>query len=401
MKSFKGFDDWIAIFKGGNQIDSNGHEHDGDDLISKALKTFDLQEHEPPICVGHPSDNAPAFGWVRDLKRKGDILYAKIKSVVPEFEDAVKQGLYKKRSASFYPDGRLRHVGFLGAVPPAVKGLAGIKFEDQTEAVNFDFYDPGLSTVATILRSIRDWLIDSEGKEKADEIIPDWDVNYIKELANEPDKSDAGIVPAFSQYAEAVDMKETMLKMLASLGFKTDRIPEDALPDVPGTKGGSFSEADIKAAGEAAVEAEREKVAAEFAEKEFAAKKEARLARIPIWCDQMVKEGKLTPSLVKAGFPDILTFLASSDDVIEFGEEKTKATAFDHIIDLFETQLPKLVNFGEIATRRTDVGGLDAKAQIEAKIKEKMDADKNLLYGVAFKEVQVEHPDLIKEYIQA
>ena len=298
----------------------------------------------------------------------------------------------------------MRHVGFLGAVPPAVKGLVGLKFEDQDAAISFNFYDPGMGTVATILRSIRDWLIDSEGKEKADDIIPDWDINQIKELANMPDENKVGATPAFSQFKsaktqEAVDMNETMKKMLASLGFKTDRIPEDALPDVPGASGGSFSEADVKEAQEIAVTAEREKVAAEFAEKELADKKASRLARIPAWCEQMTKEGKMTPALVKAGLPEILAFLASSDDVIEFGEEKTKGTAFDQVIDLFENQLPKIVNFGEIATRKTDVGGKDAKTQIEALIKTKMDADKDLAYGLAFAEVQAENPALIKEYV--
>lgn len=405
MKDSKGFDDWIPIFKGGKQIDGQGREHDGDKLIKKAIETFDLEEHEPPVCVGHPQNNAPAFGWVQGLKKAGNILYAKFKAVVPEFEEAVKKGLYKKRSASFYPDGRLRHVGFLGAAPPAVKGLAGIKFEDQQEALSFDFFDPDMSTIARIFRSIRDWLIEKEGKDAADSIIPDWDVDYLKTRADKHDEADA--VPAFSRFEnngkrrEEKDMKDTMFKMLQFMGFNTDKIPEDALPGDPvSANSGNFSEADIKAAQDAAVKTEREKVAIEFTEKERQAKQAARQAKIPVWCDQMVKEGKLTPALVKYGVPDILAFLAASDDVIEFGEEKTKATAFDQLIDLFEAQLPKIVNFGEVASRKTDTGGKDAKERIEEMIRKKMDEDKNMPYGLAFAEVQNEHPALIKEYIQ-
>lgn len=126
---FKGFDGWIEIFRGGKQIDSQGRSHDGDGLIEKAINSFDPKVHEPPVVVGHPKDNTPAFGWIAGLKKIGNVLHAKIKDVVPEFKKAVKAGLYKKRSASFYPDGRLRHVGFLGAAPPAVKGLADLKFE--------------------------------------------------------------------------------------------------------------------------------------------------------------------------------------------------------------------------------------------------------------------------------
>ena len=31
MFDFKGFDDWIPIFRGGRQTDSLGREHDGDE----------------------------------------------------------------------------------------------------------------------------------------------------------------------------------------------------------------------------------------------------------------------------------------------------------------------------------------------------------------------------------
>lgn len=144
MTDFAGFDEWVEIFKGGKQKDSQGVEHDGDEVIRKAINTFDPNYYEPPLVVGHPVHNAPAFGWVAGLKKAGNVLYAKFKDVAAEFEDLVKQGLFKKRSASFYPDGRLRYVGFLGAMPPAVKGLADMSFGDRGEFTSFEFTDdPG------------------------------------------------------------------------------------------------------------------------------------------------------------------------------------------------------------------------------------------------------------------
>lgn len=73
-------------------------------------------------------DNKPAYGWVKSLKASGGTLPASME-LAPEFVEAVKQGLFKKRSASIYPDmdgkgSYLRHVAFLVAVPPAVKALA-------------------------------------------------------------------------------------------------------------------------------------------------------------------------------------------------------------------------------------------------------------------------------------
>ena len=64
---------------------------------------------------------------------------AKAKQVVPEFTEALKNGLYKKRSISLDKEGKLRHVGFLGAAAPAVKGLADIQFNaEETDSIEFE-----------------------------------------------------------------------------------------------------------------------------------------------------------------------------------------------------------------------------------------------------------------------
>ncbi len=149
-RNFSGLGEWFEVFRGGKQVDGDGKEHDGDAIIDRAVATFNPAEHEPPLVVGHPKDNAPSFGWIEGLKasiKHGvKVLLARSKQVVPEFEDMVKRGLFKKRSASFYADGRLRHVGFLGATPPAVKGLADIKFKEGGSIMGFEFSehaDPG------------------------------------------------------------------------------------------------------------------------------------------------------------------------------------------------------------------------------------------------------------------
>lgn len=139
MIDFNGFSDWIQIFKGGKQTDSNGRLQDGDALIARAVATFNPLSYEPPIVIGHPRSNSPKYGLVRDLKKAGSLLFAKFKDVVPEFENMVKSGRFKKRSASFFPDGRLRHVGFLGAMPPAVKGLSNIQFSEGGNVMSFEF----------------------------------------------------------------------------------------------------------------------------------------------------------------------------------------------------------------------------------------------------------------------
>lgn len=144
---FSGFDDWIGVFRGGKQIDSAGRDHDGDALIEKAIATFRPSYHEPPLVIGHPKDDAPAYGWVADLKKIGNTLFAKFKDVSPGFANAVRAGFFKKRSSAFYPDGRLKHVAFLGAAPPAVKGLPDLAFREDTGGV-LEFLDHAESIVS-------------------------------------------------------------------------------------------------------------------------------------------------------------------------------------------------------------------------------------------------------------
>ena len=122
----------FAIFKTGKHTDSNGNTKEWTQAdLDFIVKTYDPVKHEAPIVIGHPENNAPAYGWIEKLERVGDILYAYPKQVAKEFVEMVKKGMFKKRSISLYPDGTLRHVGFLGAAPPAVKGLPEVEFKEK------------------------------------------------------------------------------------------------------------------------------------------------------------------------------------------------------------------------------------------------------------------------------
>lgn len=88
---------------------------------------------------------APAYAWVKGLQLDGDVLKAELDQVHPEFAEMVTDGRFKKVSASFYlansPDNPkqgslyLRHVGFLGAMPPAVKGLRNPEFSESEQGI--------------------------------------------------------------------------------------------------------------------------------------------------------------------------------------------------------------------------------------------------------------------------
>jgi hypothetical protein len=139
---------WIDIFKAGKQISSNGNvknwtEEELDQIISNFKET--QQEDVVPIVLGHPKTDDPAYGWVSDLRRVNDVLQARFRDVVKEFEKAVKAKKWPNRSIRVYRTSNgwhLGHVGFLGAVLPAVKGLKKINFVQNDEYEDYNMSEP-------------------------------------------------------------------------------------------------------------------------------------------------------------------------------------------------------------------------------------------------------------------
>jgi hypothetical protein len=132
----------FEIFKIGTHTSDKGisKEYTLDDLNFIA-QSYKPEEDEAPIVIGHPEDNDPAFGWINSLSVTADgslIAEASEDKLHPDFLTALKEGRYKKRSISLTPEGKLRHIGFLGAAKPAVKGLADIQFSSLS-SVMYEF----------------------------------------------------------------------------------------------------------------------------------------------------------------------------------------------------------------------------------------------------------------------
>jgi len=132
----------FEIFKTGSHISDKGITKDYSlDDLNFIADSYNPEDDEAPIVIGHPVDSSPAFGWVSSLEVTEDgKLVADVPDdkLQPDFLDSLKQGLYKKRSISLTSDGKLRHVGFLGGAAPAVKGLADIQFSQPSSSV-FEF----------------------------------------------------------------------------------------------------------------------------------------------------------------------------------------------------------------------------------------------------------------------
>lgn len=152
----------IEAFKPGEHTDSAGNKRIWTDNDINAICTIynERVKADPsliaPIVKGHPENNDPAFGWVDNLSVNNEgVLIAELKEINPEFKEEVKNGAFKKVSIALYPDLMLRHIGFLGAVPPAVKGLENVKFnENDFTDITIEFSEtkePVIETVNPVL----------------------------------------------------------------------------------------------------------------------------------------------------------------------------------------------------------------------------------------------------------
>lgn len=336
----------IHIFRPGTQTDTSGTTLAFTEaMLEASAKAYDPALHEAPLVVGHPKTDGPAYGWVQTLAFSQDGLAAQPHQVDPEFAELVRAGRFKKISASFYtPDSPqnpvpgvfyLRHVGFLGAAPPAVKGLKPVAFAAGEEGV-VEFSDDAWAgrQLASLLRNLREWLIGKFGMEEADRALPSYQVETVedaarKELLEEQDK------PAFAEGG-----------------------PANPKPKA------KAEEDNVEGKDKAALDADREQLAkdraaldkdkAQFAE-QLAQDKTAKLERLHeehvAFAEGLAKEGKLLPAN-KAATVALLDTLAATGASLEFTEEggaKTTKPGLEAMKEMLAAS-PKLVDFTERAT---------------------------------------------------
>lgn len=190
---FAGLSDWIEVFRAGTHVDSKGKQvsfsvGDLDQMVTNVALG------KPPAVLGHPKHNDPAYGWAT-LKREGESLFAKFDDVNPAFEAGVKSGAYRNRSVSVVHDQargwRVRHVGWLGAAPPAIDGLKPVDFAaaDGAEVHEFGAMEDfnlawALREAASMFRRLRDWLIERDGVEKADQVLAGYSIDTLATAAD-------------------------------------------------------------------------------------------------------------------------------------------------------------------------------------------------------------------------
>ncbi len=364
--------DWIEIFKAGTHTDSAGNTKTFTEKdLDRIVDSYDPAKHEAPVVIGHPKDNAPAWAWVQGIKRIGQKLFYREKDSQPEFDDMRKRGLFKKRSISLYPDGTLRHIGWLGANPPAIKGLADVAFSDDG-SMTIEFSDGGAASLSR----------PNKNREEEHK-MSFWD-RLKKKL------TDAGV--SFSDLFGS----ETPPVLYTEADMKTKI--DTAVAEAVKTKQAEFSEAASK----------KEK---ELNDREEALRKketDTRKSGIASFTEDLKKKGILTPAMEKLGmgitsFLDAIASIETTFDFAEAGDKghKDKQTPLE-FMQAFLSGLPKAIEFGEVAGagKETQPVGGTAGEKLDSLTKAKMKEKKDLGYSQAFSEVQSENPELAAEYAE-
>lgn len=208
----------LEIFKSGTHTDMHGQKltFSAEDLQASA-EAYDPALFAAPLVVGHPKLNDPAYGWVKAVSSDGAILEAEPEKVEAQFAEMVNGGRFPRISASFFhpqsPSNPkpgvwyLRHVGFLGAKAPAVKGLKPASFaSEDDQIVTVEFAAPGVEAGAWALtrfmRGVREYLIESRDSEVADKVIPDWVITSYEEATRETEVGESKPQAAFAQPEE-------------------------------------------------------------------------------------------------------------------------------------------------------------------------------------------------------
>ncbi len=366
--------EWIPIFKTGTHTSGSGITRTWTEAdIDKIVAKYDPKKHEAPAVIGHPEHDSPAYGWVEALKREGEFMYAKFKNFVPAFIEMVQKGLFKKRSIRVDPDGvGLIHVGWLGANPPAVKGLPDVSFQGD-KGITIEFGDLGIENSKLETQNSKlnrkeaksmkwfDWL---KGKATAEGVtLDDAPVNFA-ETGSKPIPDIKALVDA--QVAKVVDAKNL-----------------------------EFAEAQRK------LDAESSRLKAE-SDRLKKAEGDRRKAEIASFCEGLCKDGgRLTPAMMKygIGMETCLESISGIETTYEFseGDKKKTQTPFEYMKG-FLSSFKKQIEFGEFAGNDKDIGDKNKREAVISDYQEKNTKNGvEITYKDAVLAVSKKNPELFRD----
>lgn len=363
----------LHVFRAGTHTATDGKAYEFSEAdIADLVDSYDPKLSRAALVVGHPKIDDPAFGWAAEFSRDGGEVFATPEAVDPQFAEMVNAQRFSNISLSvylpespgnpkpghFYP----RHIGFLGAQPPAVKGLQRPQFAEGDGAVAFSMPMPRrLSSLGYYLKrlfqGLRDKSIETDGAEKTEQLIPQWCIDGIAEATADDDS----LASAFAE--AAITTEQTMTQQ--------------------GNNAADFAERESQLTARATEIEQREKA---LKEREDA----ARRADAADFAEGLVQAGKVLPRQ-KAGIVELLLAFPAGT-VLNFAEGDGQA-ATDHeapeLLRTFLDELPKRVDFAEKSAGHDN--GAPAPANFAAPEGTQVDAGRMELHSKAIA-YQAAHP---------
>lgn len=344
----------IEAFRAGTHTDSAGNTHTWSeddvqaiaDQYNVSVSSDNPNRREAPVVVGHPKDNSPAFGWIQSAKKVKDKLVLTLSQLNEDFVKALREGAYKYRSISLFPDNTIRHIGFLGGAQPAVPGLGPINWSTTDDDVmTFEF-----SADETPV-SVEEDITEIERQNNFFKRLFERFKIDVSSLETSDHTEDKGM-------PEKTDM-EKLTQQIAELNEKiTER--DQTISDL----NKRISESDSK----------------------------NRKAEYKAFCDGLVAEGKMLPKQVDMHVENME--LRYHIDAQNFSDGNSETKSLD-AYKKFLSESEVIADFSETATK--DKATEKAVNDFDTAVKRIVDTGKS--YSEAYNLAAQQNPELYKEYL--
>jgi len=260
-----------------------------------------------PFVISHPVADTPSYGFAKNIKLTDDNkLYLDGDNVNVEFAQSVLAGNYGRRSLGIqFTDAKgwfIDHVAFLGAQAPSLtlQPVGEYKFSTpECAPITFEFSieTQTANTLVRLMRSIRDYFLETEGDDVANKIIDKWDADWLKDEV----------------IRHELQEHDSLNSHLTPLNYSLNTPLNQPTPnqDIPAEDDMSkFTQADIDAAVAQAKQDAQTSASAQFSQQKNADKKrieelEAQAASLQFsqqvethqrWISEQVSAGKLLPA---------------------------------------------------------------------------------------------------------
>jgi len=390
-------ENWVQAFKSGTHTDSAGATKTWTDAdvekiaasYNKSVATDNPARRIAPVVLGHPTMDAPAYGWIEKAKAMGGKLMLKLTELQPQFVSMLKQGMYKTRSISLYPDNNIRHLGFLGAAQPAVAGLAPFKFaEEKYETYDFQ-EEPTDLAQANMVNELKQTL--------------NWYEKLFKIFKIDTDKHLQGVNMAAATVEKPVEVTPVVTPeavVAPVVVAPAPVVPEPIKPEAVVAEA-IKSEAEVKYAEAQAKIATLQTELDALKASSLVDKATQAVKSYTEFCDGLVAVGKLKPA-DKAIVVENLRLRAESDKTNNFSEADEKSQLSEY--KSYLQSMPVVVEMSELIVGKAPVAPKpEDKNRVfcETAISDMLKANPKMLYHEAFSQITRTNPVEMQSFIES